>query len=280
MATGKIVSITSDCGLDTYNPSTAIKHNGFWYHGVREEPRSDEFNYRTRFFKEVTPDSWEIDTSIGTLPVQDPFVTTIYGKIVVGGVRVIQPGELLVTTFYVGDSLDTLKEFAQGPPNQKDIRLCETQDNKIAILTRPQGVIGNKGKIGFGIVSSLDFVNEKTISSIPILANQPNNNEWWGSNDVRLLPNGNIGVIGHIAKRDQNDLSYAAIAFTISPISKEVYGPKIIAMRSNFPTTSIKKAGLQNVVFPAGIREVEERTILYVGLSDAAIGVIDIPYPF
>lgn len=270
---GHIVSIQPFNGLDRYNPSNAIKHNNEWYHAVREEPRDDEFNYQTRFFKEVNPYLWHLDFSIPALPLQDPFITKIYGEIVVGGVQAFKP-EIFTTVFYKGPSIDKLEEFAHGPINQKDIRLSETQDGRVAILTRPLG------KIGFDVIPSLDFLNEGTILRTPLLHKQPRNNEWWGSNDAELLPNGDIGVIGHLAKIDQYGQNYAPIAFTISPITRRVSNLKILVTRSEFPYTEAKKSNLKNVVFPAGIRRREGRTLLYTGLSDVAIGVIEISDPF
>ncbi len=277
---GEVVFTDSLNGLDRYNPSNAIQHKGSWYHAVREEPRDNEFHYQTRFFEEVTPSFWHLDCSIPALPLQDPFITKIYDQIVVGGVQIFKPGEMFITVFYKGTSIDKLEEFALGPINQKDIRLCETEDGKVAILPRFQGRVGGKGQIGFDVIPSLDFLNKDTILRAPLLMKQPKGDEWWGSNDAELLPDGNIGVIGHLAKISQYGRHYAPIAFTISPTTRMMSNPEILATRSEFPITEAKRNELKNVVFPSGIRRQGETTLLYAGLSDTSIGVIEIPDPF
>ncbi len=80
----------------------------------------------------------------------------------------------------------------------KDIRLIEISPGRIAVFTRPQGKIGGRGKIAYIEISSFDEL-EPAIPRAEIIQNQFSDSDWGGANELHLLKNGRIGVLGHIA---------------------------------------------------------------------------------
>ena len=91
----------------------------------------------------------------------------------------------------------------------KDLRLVELQDGSIGVFTRPQGEKGGRGKIGFTRVASLEELSIDQINKAPLLEGQFVDEEWGGCNEIHLLPNGILGVLGHIACFDeQGDRHY------------------------------------------------------------------------
>ena len=164
----------------------------------------------------------------------------------------------------------------------KDIRLIELQDGKIGLFTRPQGIIGGKGKIGFTIINSLEDINETVISSAPLIPNQfDNNNSWGGVNAAYLLNNETIGVLGHYAYENKHGKHYSAITFTVNLKKGDVSTMKTIARRSDFPPGTSKTKQLWDIVFPGGlIKNADGSATLYAGLSDKESGLLIIDYPW
>ena len=118
----------------------------------------------------------------------------------------------------------------------KDIRLIELADERIGILTRPQGAKGGRGKIGFVIMSSLEAITAKAIQEAPLFESQCRDDEWVGANEAHLLQNGMLGVLGHIAYFDEQEhRHYYAMVFCVDPLSGRATKPEIIASRSDFP---------------------------------------------
>ncbi len=164
----------------------------------------------------------------------------------------------------------------------KDIRLVELADKKIGIFTRPQGKIGGRGKIGFTVINTLEELNEEVIERAPLIENQFIDEEWGGVNELHLLKNGKIGVLGHIARfDDEGNRHYYPMVFMFDPVTKKASPLKIIAARKNFEEGEFKRSDLKNVVFSGGlIRREDGYAELYVGVSDAEAHKIVIPDPF
>lgn len=278
--------------MDVYNPSVPFESRGKTYIAGRMEKRDSEIS-KVGFF-EKTENGWTLDKKASALELQDPFVTFVGGKLVLGGVSVIFPeikgGDVLWhTDFYIGDDIYSLKKFAEGPKQMKDIRLVELDGGKVAVCSRPQGRSMEKygciSKIGFTVIDSLSELNAEAIENAPYLEKLFKDDEWGGANQLTVLKNGKIGVIGHKACRTyvggEQRLHYYGIAFAIDPDSRKITQNKIIVTRDSFPDGEKKRFDLGDVTFTSGIvRKADGTAEIYAGLSDALVGSALIPDPF
>ena len=272
-------------GRDVYNISAPFMLEGKRLIAGRVEQRDSE-RAELVIFAEAG-DQWiPIFNSPMLSSLQDPCITFVGDELIIGGVRfpIELPcgGVIWRMEFFRGRTLATLRPFLTGPDRMKDIRLCELPDGRIAVFTRPQGAKGGMGKIGFVIADSLDDITAELIENAPLLPGQFISNEWGGANEAHLLPDGSIGVLGHIAHWDAiGHRHYFPMAFTIDPETLYVTPIRIIAQRDLFPATPAKRADLVDVVFSGGIvRHQNGYATFYAGLSDAAAGMIEIEDPF
>jgi len=279
-----------DC--DVYNPSIPFEIDGAIYIAGRVEHRDSEIS-KVMFFKKNN-ENWVLDQNARTFDLQDPFVTWIDGELIFGGVRVNWGNEteetIWYTDFYKGTSIDNLTYFASGPSHMKDIRLVQLQDKRIGIFTRPQGMemltkYGCIAKIGFTIVNELSEVTPENIEKAPLLEGHFLPDEWGGANQIHLLNDGNLGVIGHKSYGEGEDdnkiLHYYGIAFVIDPLTRKMSDTKIIISRKCFPDGQAKEPRLTDVTFTSGIiRGDNNVAVIYTGLSDAQVGSAIIKDPF
>ncbi|MEX2461456.1 MAG: DUF1861 family protein [Paenibacillaceae bacterium] len=273
-------------GRDVYNITAPFIDEGKEVVVGRVEERHSEFSQV--FFFSCTDNVWSPREHTHTYNLQDPFMTHIHGKLIFGGVEVItaadNPNSIVswATQFYRGFSIDTLCHFASGPRTMKDIRMIELQDGRVGLFTRPQGQIGGRGQIGFTVIPSLDELNEEIFLNADILQDQFTPEEWGGANEVHLLKNGWVGVLGHIAcYDDKKNKHYYAMTFGLNPETMERSPLKIIAVRGDFPVGPGKRPDLEDVIFSGGlIRKANGKADLSVGVSDAEAYRIEIPDPF
>jgi hypothetical protein len=270
---------------DVYNISAPFEDEGEFVIAGRVEPRDSEHS-EVRFFVNRGK-VWVPKEGAPVFSLQDPFVSRIRGELVFGGVQTFQnpsvEGALgWRTVFYRGKNIASLEEFAKGPDGMKDIRLIELKDGSIGVFTRPQGEKGGRGKIGFTRIPSLDELNVKTIEEAPLLDNQFVDGEWGGVNELHLLSNGLIGVLGHIACFDQDGKRhYYPMVFVLDPDTMEISNIELIATRSHFLKGPAKRPDLADVVFSGGLIRKEDGTAdLYAGISDAEAQKITIVDPF
>ena len=74
---------------------------------------------------------------------------------------------------------------------------------------------------------------------------------------------------------------YYSMTLAIDPVSRSHTQPKIICERADFPPAPARNAGLEDIVFTAGLERYQNGTAkLYTGLSDFAAGCALIPDPF
>jgi len=274
-------------GRDVYNITAPFHYDGEDVIMGRVEERDSEFS-QVFFFTQSADRVWSPRAHTHTYSLQDPCVTCIKGELVVGGVEVMtaadNPHRIIswATQFYRGTHIDSLCHFSSGPRNMKDIRLIELADGRIGVFTRPQGVRGGRGQIGFTIIDSLDDLNEQTFEDAEILQDQFIAEEWGGANEAHLLKNGLVGVLGHIACFDeQSNKHYYSCVFAMNPLTCEKTALKIIAVRGDFPVGPGKRPDLEDVIFSGGlVRLSGGRAMLSVGVSDAEAYRIEIPDPF
>jgi len=271
-------------GFDVYNISAPFRLGDEHYIAGRVEKRDSERS-KVYFFKK-NEDSWEVAEEAPIFELQDPFVTFIDDELVFGGVEIFETEEVpgafkWRTVFYKGETLQDLERIFEGPMGMKDLRLKQLNDGRILVMSRPQGEPGGRGTIGAVIVTSLDEVSVDVINDAKLFDNMCPADEWVGANEVHLLDDQTVGVLGHIAKFDESgDRHYYSMALTLDIETLTPSELKIIAERSDFLEGPAKRSDLEDVIFSGGlIREGNEAT-LYAGISDAQAQKVTIPDPF
>lgn len=270
---------------DVYNITAPFEDDGEMVIAGRVEGRNTE--YSEVIFFVCNNNVWEPRKNTRSFKLQDPFYTKINGDLIFGGVEVWanenEPDRLYWrTAFYKGKNINQLELFAKGPVGMKDIRLVELQDGRIGVFTRPQGDIGGRGQIGFTTINSIEELNPDVISNAELINKRFIEEEWGGSNEPRLLKNGFIGVLGHIACFDnEGNRHYYSTVFSLHPDTREISAMKIIATRANFEKSDAKKPDLVDVIFSGGlVRLGNGIAALYAGVSDIEAHRILIPDPF
>lgn len=273
-------------GRDVYNIAAPFMLDGRQIIAGRVESRSTELS-DVVFFRQTSDGVWvPLDGTPILHGLQDPTITYIRGRIVVGGVRfpIELPGgeRIWRMEFYCGESLRSLRLVFTGPDKMKDIRLSALPDGQVGIMTRPQGARGGRGTIGWTTVKSLDDVTAALIDEAPLLEGQFTPEEWGGCNELHVLKNGLLGVLGHIACFDDlGHRHYYPMAFVFDPVTARRSPVWIIAQRSDFPDGPAKRPDLVDVVFSGGlIRHGNGYATLYAGLSDAEAAWLRLPDPF
>lgn len=272
-------------GFDVYNPTSVFPYKGKNVICGRVERRDSEYS-KSIFFYEAECNHFYPLENVPRFDLQDPYITKVSDYYVFGGTKVYHKEEdskqlSWCASFYCGKSLEELEFLLNGPQGMKDIRLIELYDKRIGIFSRPQGKIGGRGKIGFTIVSSLSELTKDKIEEAPLL-NLFHDKEWGGTNELVLLGNGLIGVLGHIAKFSEGDIRhYYPSVFLLNPETGEYTDMRIIAERADFLDGPFKREDLKDVLFSGGIVCLnEEYAILYAGVSDCEVQKIIIRNPF
>ncbi|MDP3543957.1 MAG: DUF1861 family protein [Elusimicrobiota bacterium] len=285
-AAGRKLSFTGIGGRDAYNPTAPFKAR---FRGravevlaARVEARDSEES-ETIFF-EKSRGRWRPLAGAPRLKLQDPFVVRIGGVLVLGGVETFpQDGGLgYRTVFYRGASLSTLKRFAAGPDGMKDIRLAELPGGKLLVVTRPQGESGGRGKIAMTVLDGLGALEPGAISRATILEGLFRADEWGGANELHLLNDGRVGILGHVARFDEKGgRHYYPMAFTVDPATGRRTPMKILLERGRLPAGASKRPDLEDILFSGGlIRGKNGTAALYVGAGDAEAYRVEIADPF
>ena len=274
-------------GYDVYNISPAFTCRDVTYIAGRVEKRENELSM-VRFFAKTGENTYTAVLPEKTFhDLQDPFVTKIGGQLVMGGVQIIfdplDQKRIISwhTCFFKGDSPQSLRLFAVGPSHMKDIRLGALPDGRVAVFTRPQGKKGGLGRIGYMEFDSLDTVNGEEMLEAKVAHSHFLAQEWGGANDVHLLSNGLLGVMGHIARRDADGLHYQAMCFAFDPKTGEHSRLKVVACRRDMSEGPSKRPDLRDVLFTGGIvRHGDGTATLYTGVSDCEAYCAEIQDPF
>lgn len=272
-------------GKDVYNITAPFENAGKLIIAGRVEPRDSEFSQACFFENEG--EEWVLIEDAPKFDMQDPFYTIIGGDLVVGGVEVRLKENSKhemewKTAFYKGKDIYNLKPLFKGPMGMKDLRIAELKDGRIAILTRPQGEKGGRGKIGFTLLGSLDQLNVEVIDNAPLLKDLFIDEEWGGGNEIHVLSDDEIGILGHIASFDEEgNRHYYPMTFKLNIKTLEYTTPFLIAVRKDFVASEAKRPDLEDVVFSGGLlRMGNNRAELYAGISDADAQKIQIEDPF
>lgn len=272
---------------DVYNPTAPFEVDGVTYILGRVESRHSEIDTESIFFTEKDG-VWSPDKSKLVFKMQDPFVTKIDNEIIVGGVETSpaptpKNADALTwkTVFYKGKNLNDLEKFAEGPEGMKGIRIIKLRNGKILVSTRP-GSVGSRekdgigGKIGFTIIDSLDELNVENINKSKIIEGLFTEGEWGGTNELHLLDDNKVGVLGHKAcfKNEEREEKkcYYGITFVFDLESEQVSGEKIMATAECFGKGEAKRENLKNVFYPGGLKIENNEVMLYGGVRDTEAG--------
>lgn len=298
-------NIESDA-LTVYNPAPIVI-DGKTYLWARVEGRTTEKNSVVRLFKEGKNDEWEV---VEAAPIfkklQDPFYCgMIEGYHILGGVQIYDVPETsdlgYRTVFYryrnsfaglVNPSGEICNPFVVGPEKMKGIRLIQRANGRIGVTTRPQGQFGGRGRIGYFEIESLntlegalaDYDRQKNLKTLNggLFIDE----EWGGANELFNIPDGRIGVLGHIAGFDKNSpkKNYYSITFIFDPETRSVSTVQLIARAEQFPPVEVKKGekgDLRSICYSGGLIRLDNGYAwLYVGIGDTKAGRILIKDPF
>lgn len=272
-------------GYDVYNITAPFESNGQLYIAGRVEKRESEHS-KVYFFKKTAENHWIVDQTLPVFTLQDPFVTFIDEELVFGGVEIFEsednPSILKWrTVFYKGETIDDLTRFFEGPMGMKDVRLKQLKDKRILVLTRPQGLVGGRGKIGAAVVENLSSLTIEAIERAVLFNELFIEEEWGGANEMHLLDKNTVGVLSHIAKFDEEDnRHYYAAVFELNIDTLTPRNLKIIAERKEFLPGPSKRPDLEDVIFSGGMVREDGEAVLYAGVSDAQAQKLKISDPF
>lgn len=285
---GERINFADTEGKDVYNISAPFMDEGDTVIAGRVEARDSE-DSEVVFF--VQRDGvWFPRTGTRRFSsLQDPFIATIQGELVFGGVEIwrrgADPYKLdFRTLFYRGKNIRDLRLCAVGPQGMKDIRLVELSDGRIGVFTRPKGKgFGGRAEIGFAVIERLDDLTPSVIVQAEKIPHRFLPGEWGGVNELHVLRDGRIGILGHIAYFTEDRLRhYYAMSFVWNPTTKHATSIRIIAASSSFiDVQNYKRPDLQDVIFPGGlVRLGDGRAELYAGINDCEAHKLLIPDPF
>lgn len=271
---------------DVYNIAAPFMDGGEMVLAGRVESRDSERS-EVMFFVNRNG-TWIPREGTVTFDLQDPFFTFISGELVFGGVEVVfdteNPKQVKTwrTLLFKGKDIEDLTYFACGPDHMKDIRLIEYANGRIGIFTRPFGVEGARAVIGYTELEKLEDLNEAVIDAAPVFTDQFKKDEWGGVNEVHVLKNGLLGVLGHISYMEEGEIRhYHAMTFAFDPKTSERSPIKIIATRDQFPQGPAKRIDLIDVIFSGGLHRLADgKAMLYAGVSDAEAHRLLIDDPF
>lgn len=314
---GEKIKFEIRSGLTAHNPSAPFTLFGREYVAVRADILEKELTSKVIICRKEDG-VWK---EANELPLhefenaEDPSIVIIGGRPVLTFVRVRSTKSAEeVVEFGEDDGVRFNQEFYmmmdngifmplpfQGPVDMKDIRLTpggivnvsgfgRPKEHKIGEETLYQG--SGAGTISYFEAETLGAINSETIANAPLLEGMFKDGEWGGVNQVHILKNGLLGVVGHIAREDSDGKKhYYSIVFAFDPKTRQFSTLKMIAERADFPKGVVKpvrQSGggarddiLEDVIFSGGlIRNKDGSATLFVGLSDAESGIITIEDPF
>ena len=280
-----------DDDITIYNPTKPFIRHGKKYLIGREEPKGTE-DSKVMFFEKIGAE-WQVVPNAPVFHLQDPFmVDNVQGWNVVGGVKLFAQKEgfyKFQTHFYrfkkcnselIKEDKTLVEPFAVGPMQMKDIRLLELKNGNVGVFTRPSGGEFGGGKIGFIEIDSLDKL-EEAIPKAKIIEGQFSKGEWGGTNELHLLANGKIGVLGHVAHFEGPIRHYYAMSFVFDPSNFSATPINILTSADQFPEVPSKRTDLGKIIFSGGLeRKIDGTASLYVGVGDVKAGKIKISDPF
>jgi hypothetical protein len=273
----KYINFPSIKNKDVYNPAFPLKLGNKKILPARVESRDNEQSKIILFEQDGNNLTWKPSVGFQSLPLQDPFWVIDKSSLLLGGVSVDFSNENKAlnwkTVIYRVTKDGKFTPFFTGPNKMKDLRFCVLDNGKIAVFTRPQGgTEALRGQIGFILLNSWKELTNEAITQAPLLdIFEPE--EWGGVNQAQVLPDGNIGILGHIACYSDNIIKhYYPITFIFDPYTAQIIKePKIILDRKHLLAGPSKHHELEDIIFPGGAIQEDEGTTLYLGVSDSTV---------
>ena len=271
-------------GKDVYNISHSFKVNNDNYILGRVETTDSEIS-QVLLFKQVNDWEYECVKDFKIDMYQDPYFTYIDDSLMIAGTRIYQDDFGMInnwnTSFYLGKDFNSLEEVIKAPKKMKDVRIIK-QNDTYHVFTRPQGGIAGPGKIGYFNTKNFDEINETTIENAKLLMDLFPEKTWGGVNQVYVLKNGLLGIVGHIAKMSEGDVRhYYGMVFVFDPKTFTYSNCEIICERQDFVPGAAKRVDLIDVVFLGGLTRNNDGTAtLYTGISDKEAHYMIINDPF
>ncbi|WP_320129721.1 DUF1861 family protein [uncultured Sphaerochaeta sp.] len=276
----KRLSFEGQEGKDVYNPAYPLLLDGEFVLPARVECRNSEVSRILLFEPDKACDCWKRIPGSPSLPLQDPCWIPLGTSLLLGGVQVDFSSKKEVqgwkTVFMNYDELTINTPFFTGPRGMKDLRFCSLPNGKIALFSRPQKTQGaGRGQIGFMVLDSLKELSIEAIEQAPLLGLFAED-EWGGVNQVQVLPNGLLGILGHIACFSSDmERHYYPMTFTLDPATgKLMKEPSIILERRDLLPGPSKRPDLQDVIFPGGCVQKDGNSKLYLGVGDAEVQTV------
>ena len=280
-------------GYDVYNCSVPFYMNKKEYIFGRVERREEWSRSWTKLFERTGEDTYTVCEDSMIYQMEDPFITSIKGELILGGVHVLyhqNDSETYRTYYYKGNSFYNMYMFTSGPDYMKDIRLVDMDDG-IGVFSRPRDEsvkdeYGSDSIVGFVKIKSLDELSRDTINSARPIDGMFSKGEWGGPNQCFMLSNAMIGIIGHKCYKYKMDDGrkmpvYINMAWVFDMNSHKIVEEKIIASRNNYPKGLTKVFITTDTTFTSGITlRSDGRLNLYSGLNDIEEGRVVIDNPF
>lgn len=274
-------------GYDVYNLTNPFENNGKLVLAGRVERRDSEHS-KIMFFEMLDASdkfTWTLVEDLPTYELQDPYYSFVDGKLLLGGTEIFDHPTIPNALWYraeklLGNDIEGLNHLCYGPNGMKDIRVCDLGD-RILVFTRPQGEIGGRGTIGYFYVNTVEEITVEAINNATLI-DQFIESEWGGCNQAFLLKNGKVGVLGHIAKfDDEENRHYYSMAFAFDPSNNSVTEMEMICERKYLVDGETKRPDLVDVLFSGGIVRNNDGTAdLYTGVSDCECHYVKINDPF
>ena len=232
-----------------------------------------------------TDGEWRPIEGAPTFPgLQDPCVTMMDGKVILGGVRfpvtIGEDRKAWQMEFYREGLNGGFDKVLTGPPKMKDIRFLQLPDGRILVLTRPQGERGGRGRIGFCVVDSLIQARWETIENAPSSITARRNS---GSGPTRptCSPKTRSGSSATSPNSGRMDRGVTARWSLHRSGDGAVERNRDHRRTFRLSPGESKRPDLQDVIFSGGLLRLGHgRARLFAGLSDAEAGSLDLPDPF
>ena len=214
---------------------------------------------------------------------EDPFITTIHGEIIVATKYALPVSKGFggsvpcCTVLFKGKTLTSLKMCSVW--NEVNCaRPIELRSGKIGVFTRTRNEVSGHCVLEWRVVEKIQDISPEGLARVDMIElNVFAHGEWGSVNEPNLCSDGTITAIGHVAKHvTKDDVKYAIIELNFDPETGEHHQPTIIATRESFLDGKAKSKRVSNVAYPAGIRFIDGRAILYAGTSAAEVQTTDV----
>jgi hypothetical protein len=225
----------------------------------------NEFDYVTKFY-ELRNDALIPIRNAPELPIQDPFMTIVQSngkkELIVGGVTVI-PNKSRIdseyfTQLYRGSDIFSLEPFARSQDKGKGLRIAQDpRTGDMVMFVRFQGPTrGELGEIGALEICGPDSISPQMCLAASTIDDLRKNNQWAGTNDVKLIDGGNkILALMHKARFEHrrgvpNNRRYNTVLAILDRSFKVLAEGTIVTREMLPPDLRADRPDLEEVTYP------------------------------